>query len=150
MDDDKTVNATKVEDRGKVLELWPEKADSLTEFIDRLGPHDISLEEMIGGQVLKKTDSLQVPLIASYIDSVRQTTYRKAEGMTIASTRQAPTDTTWIDVDPRMSLRKALSLYGDRLLAFEKTHRESSLEILVLPFRKKSELSLRILVKAQK
>lgn len=88
-------------------------------------------------------------MIASYVDKIRQTTYRKAEGMAIASAGQTPAGTMWTDVDPRISLRKALSLYGDRLLAFEKIQRETTLDILVLPFRKKSELTLRILVRAK-
>lgn len=149
MDDQKKVQDTEIDQSNKVVDLWPQRTDSLTEFVDRLGPEDITLEEMIGGQVLKKTDSLQIPMIASYVDNVRQTTYRKAEGMAISSVNPLPPGSMWIDVDQRISLRKALSLYGDRLLAFEKTQRETTLDILVLPFRKKSELTLRILVRAK-
>lgn len=149
MDDQKKVQDVVDDESNKVVDLWPARTDSLTEFVDRLGPEDITLEEMIGAQVLKRTDSLQIPMIASYVDNIRQTTYRKAEGMALASAEQTPAGSMWIDVDPRISLRKAFSLYGDRLLAFEKTQRETTLDLLVLPFRKKSELKLRILVRSK-
>lgn len=50
MDDQKNIQATADDDENKVVDLWSARADSLTEFVDRLGAEDITLQEMIGGR----------------------------------------------------------------------------------------------------
>jgi len=108
---------------------------------------DISLEELAGALATKTEDRLSFPLIFEYSATTRRTSYRRGEAMVELAGGRAPTDSSWVEIDPRMSLRRALDLYGQDLLAFEKVVRRISLEIVVLPVRQRHEQTLRVLIR---
>jgi hypothetical protein len=125
---------------------WCDQNDALAEFVDRLGPDTLSLADLIGAQTLKKIEKLSIPLIATFEEETRQTTYRRAEGMSDFVAHKIP-NAVWIEIDPRTSLKRALALYSDRLLAYEKMNRKRTLEVIILPVWERKEATLRLLVR---
>ena len=58
-----------------------------------------------------------------------------------------PSDGMWIEIDLRTGLKKALEIYADDLLAYEKVYRVTTLNVTGMNIRKKVDLTIRILVR---
>jgi hypothetical protein len=127
-------------------ESWTDRRDELTSLALANDLVDLSLEELAGALATKTEDRLSLPLIFEYSASTRRTSYRRGEAVIDLSSGRAPADSAWLEIDPRMSLRRAIDLYGADLLAFEKVVQRISLEIIV-PVRQRHQQSLRVLVR---
>jgi hypothetical protein len=90
----------------------------LVDLLDGVDVNDTPLDELIGAQTVKSDDKIAVPLVFEYSSTTRRTTYRKG---TEIGHNTAPADTIWVDIDPRLSLRRALEIYGPQnLYAYDK------------------------------
>jgi hypothetical protein len=130
-----------------VDQSWTDQKDELASLTLESALADISLEELAGAQAIKTEDKLAFPLIFEYSTTTRRTSYRRGEAAVQLPSGRAPSNSSWLEIDPRMSLRRALDLYGVNLLAFERLVRHTSLEILVLPVRERHDQTLRVLVR---
>jgi hypothetical protein len=126
---------------------WTDQEDELGNFALGTQLADVSLQEVAGALAKKTEESASIPLVFQYSASTRQTSYRRGEAIVQLADGKAPPESCWVEIDPRMSLRKALDLYGEDLLAFEKVVRRITLEVLVLPVRQRHEQTLRVLIR---
>jgi len=126
---------------------WTDRRDGLANLTIENELADIPLEDLAGALAIKTEDRLALPLIFDFSRTTRQTTYRRGEAIVELPSGRAPRDSCWVEIDPRMSLRRALDLYGEDLLAFEKVVRRITLEIIVLPIRQRQEQTLRVLIR---
>jgi hypothetical protein len=125
---------------------WTDSEDGLTSLTLESSVADIPFEELAGALTSQKENRLSIPLLFDYSDSSRRTSYRIGDAIGSLPNGRPPCGTSWIEIDPRMSLKRAFELYGEDLLAFEKIVRRISLEIVVL-VRQRREQILRVLVR---
>ena len=123
---------------------WTEApTDTLADFVVAASSEDQSLETFVGAQTGRWNETISIPLIVQFCHVRKQTNYRRGAALT----SDRADDAIWIEVDPRMTLKRALELFGtDNLVAYEKTVDTTTLEILVLPVVKRDTHRLRILV----
>jgi len=126
---------------------WTDRHDELASlaFTDDLG--EVSLEELAGAIATKTEDRLSLSLIFDWSKTTKRTSYRRGEAVGDIPNGRAPPDSSWVEINPRMSLRRAIDLYGRDLLAFEKVVEHTVLEIVVLPIRQRRQQMLRVLVR---
>ena len=128
-------------------ESWIDPQDDLPSFTFENQLADIPLEDLAGALTIKKDDRLSFPLLFAYSASTRRTSYRRGDAIADLPSGRMPRGSAWLEIDPRMSVRRAIDLYGQDLLAFEKVVRHVSLEIVVLPVRERREQMLRVLIR---
>jgi len=84
---------------------------------------------MIGGQTQATKENFSVPLLLTFEDDRRRISYRRSEGVVQVFSDSVPSEAMWVEADARMTLKKALRLHGADLLAFERLHRVTTLDI---------------------
>ena len=129
----------------KVENGWTDRSNDLVELLDGVDTSDAAIEDLVGAQAIKEDDKIAMPAVFEYSHKTRRTSYRR--GQMIVDDVPVE-DGAWIEVDPRMTLKRAFQLYGvDNVYAYEKIVVETKLEIVVMPVREKKKQSLRILVR---
>lgn len=126
---------------------WTDQNNDLANMTLENALADIPLEDLAGARATKTEDKFAIPLFFEYSAITRLTSYRRGDAVVQLPSGRAPPNSSWLEIDPRMSLRRALDLYGENLLAFEKLVRHISLEVLILPVRERHDQSLRVLVR---
>jgi hypothetical protein len=135
------LKATKQIDR-----TWTDDEDGLANLALDNELFDIPLEDLRGAQARTKDDRFAIPFVLDYSASTRTTSYRRGEMLVALPAGTTPPDSSWIEIDPRMTLKRAFELYGEELLGFEKVVRRISLEILLVA-RQRREQVLRVLIR---
>jgi len=112
--------------------------------LDSIDIGETSINELLGAHSIRRNDTVALPMIFEYSHSQKRTRYQRAANDGESTLAEG----TWIEIDPRMTLKRALETYGEaNLFAYDKVVEVSSLEIVVLPVRKRTIESLRILVR---
>jgi hypothetical protein len=121
---------------------------ALTEFILRDDRSiDGEIDEQAAAQVTKSTEILSIPLVITLIQDERRTSYRRGDVACSIANGTRPKDGTWIEVDLRVGLDKALEKYGSDLLAYEKVYAVTTLNLAGIEVRKKQVQTIRVLVR---
>ena len=117
------------------------------ELIAMAADAGIPVEDMIGGQTQSTKESFGIPLLFTFEDDKRRVTYRRSDGMAHLFSGDMPAEAAWIEADVRMTLKKALRRHGTDLLAFERLHRVTSIDVTGMTVRKRVEITIRLLVR---
>jgi hypothetical protein len=125
---------------------WTDDEDGLARLALDNELIDIPLEDLRGAQARTKDDRFAIPFVLDYSASTRTTSYRRGEMLVALPSGTTPPDSSWVEIDPRMTLKRAFELYGEELLSFEKVVRRVSLEILLV-VRQRREQVLRVLIR---
>ena len=97
------------------------KNGKLIQTFDHVDWDEAPIQGMVGALSEKSDDTLAFPLVFEYSCSKRRITYRKSAD---SERNGGSADGTWIDIDPRMSLKRAIELYGaNNLYAYERIRR---------------------------
>ena len=119
----------------------------LRELIATAADAGVPIEEMIGGQTQATKENFSVPLLLTFEDDGRRVSYRRSEGVVQLFSDSVPSEAMWVEADARMTLKKALRLHCADLLAFERLHRVTTLDITGMTIRKRTEITIRLLVR---
>jgi hypothetical protein len=135
------------EDRNVLAARTAEDDQDFKELIAAASDAGISLDDLVGSQTQNTKENLTVPLLLTIEDEKKRLSYRCGDGMAQLFGGATPAGAAWVETDARMSLKKALRLYGPNLLAFEKFHRVTTLGVTGFTVRKRVEITIRVLVR---
>jgi hypothetical protein len=121
--------------------------EGFKELVAAASDAGISIDELMGWQTQNIKDSLTVALLVTVQNEEKRLTYRCGDGMVQLFGGASPPGAAWVETDARMTLKKAIRLYGSNLLAFERVHLVTTLGVTGVIERKRVEIIVRLLVR---